>query len=303
MLRPPFMNPSRRFFAAAFALALACVPIASAGPRHSPDLAALPPKPFTADEAAAYLDKFRHAWFGSDLALRFDFVHRPRRGDETTFAGIAWSTWVDGRPVIRAQLIKPSADKTAPPQVWEWLLQSGPSPKVWLLAPGATAAVEVPSSKWREPFLPGLLYTPFDLMLPFLYWTDCKYNGTDRILGRGVDVYTMNPPPAEKAAGLQPVKIYLDRELDALVRTQQLDAKGKVVQQFDLDKVAKVQGKWMLKSCQLIDEATGDYDIFDVLAAALPAASSPFALTPAQFEPAALGQPMPELPQSAWSGL
>lgn len=296
-----------RYFIVGLAFALAFAPWASAQPRHSDDLGgklnAQPPTPYTPEKAAEYLNTFRHVWFGSDVAIHFTLVHRPRRGEDVTFQGTAWSTWLGSGPATRIQVVKPSATKSVKPEIWEWVLLSGPTPHVWVLAPGATAATEVPPAKWREPLLPGMLYTPFDLMAPFLYWADFKYNATDRILGRGVDVYTMNPPAVEKAAGLLPVKVYIDRELDALVRTQELDAKGQITLQFDLDKVAKVQDKWMLKSCNLIDVAKNDYDVFTVESAAVPTDKTPFKLDPAIFTPAGLNQPVAPLPLSAWVGL
>ncbi len=297
------MKTRFRFSSVLLAMWLGCASLASAQPRHSPELSALPPKPYTQDEARAYLEKFRHAWFGSDVAVAFNLVHYPRRGDEVVYPGAAWSAWGGEAPVTRVELLQPAADKSAKPELWQWVLQSGPTPHIWVLAPGTTAAVEVPPAQWRKPFLPGVIYTPFDLMAPFLYWADFKYNGTDRVLSRGVDVYTMNPPADQKAAGLLPVKVYIDRELDALVCMQELDAQGKVALQFDLDKVAKVQGRWMLKSCKLTDEVKNDYDMFVVQSAAVPSEAAPFKLDPAIFTAAGLTKPVPALPKAAWTGL
>ncbi len=289
------MKKSRRFFGEIFAVWLAGVTLVMAGPRHSPDIGSLPPVPYNAAEAAKYLENFRYAWLLSDTAITFDFVHRPRHGEETRYSGIGWTSTNSAGPVTRFQLAKVPANKADKPEVWEWLLQNGPSPHVWVIAPGETTAREVPAEKWRDPLLPGMIYTPFDLMMPFLFWADYKYEGTARSAGRGLDIYTMNPPPAEKAAGLGPVKLFLDRELNALWQMQQLDAKGAVAVQFKLGSVAKIEDQWMFEDCQLENMLSHDYDKFVVKAVALK-----LKFDPAFFDPANLAKPMPLPPADAW---
>ena len=36
---------------------------------------------------------------------------------------------------------------------------------------------ELTGDALREPILPGIVYTPFDLQMPFLYWEDYNYEG------------------------------------------------------------------------------------------------------------------------------
>jgi len=277
------------------AAGLACANLVFAGPRHSADMSLLPPVPYNAADAAKHLEDIRHAWLQSDLSMTFDFIHRPRHAEETRYSGIGWTSTNSQGPVTRFQLAKAPANKTDKPEVWEWVLQNGPSPHVWVLAPGATTAREVPAEKWRDPLLPGMIYTPFDLMMPFLFWSDYKYEGTARPLHRGVDVYTMNPPPGEKAAGLGPVKLFLDREYNALVKMQQLDAKGAVTIEFTLGGIAKVDDQWLFEDCQLENVLNHDYDKFVVKSVALK-----LKLDPALFDPANLGKPVPLPPASAW---
>ena len=271
-----------------------------AQPPHSEAIVLTPPAPYSAADAADNLDKFRHSFVpGGDFCLKFDLIHRLRHGDtETRYTGVAWCALSAQGPVTRFRLTATMADKSAKPAVWEWLAQNGATPQLWVLAPGDTAAHELPPEKWREPLFPGMIYTPFDLLMPFLFWPDFSYHGADRVMGSAVDLYTMNAPTAEKANGIAAVRLTIDRELSALKIAEQLDAKGTLVRRFELNEFAKVQEQYMVKSADLMDLASRDYDLFQVTRAVMK-----LKLDPVIFSPAKLATPAPEPPAAAWADL
>src|SRR5882672_42405 len=93
------MKKHFRILGGILAVWLVCAPFANAQPRNDQVIRA--PKPYTAKEADDYLDGFRRAWLLSDLGLKFDFLHRPRRGEETRFTGQGWTSMNQGYPVTR----------------------------------------------------------------------------------------------------------------------------------------------------------------------------------------------------------
>jgi len=298
------MKISLRFFAALLACLFLTPSLAHAQPRHSDEIVTPTPVALSATDAATELADFRHGRLDGDFCLAFELTHLPRRGDETDYTGVAWGTWNDQGPITRFRIKEKAAatanagQPAATPVTWEWLVQNGPAPRIWVFAPGTMAAREVPPSEWRTPVFPGAVYTPFDLLMPFLYWTDATYSGAGRVSDRGVDIFTLKSPVAEQTAGIANVRVSLDRELKALVRTEQLDPKGMVVRQFDLGSFTKVQGQWMIESCRLTDLTTHDYDEFNVKAAALK-----LKLDAVIFDPAKLATKA-ELPsESAWANL
>jgi len=298
-----WMKLLTQFFVGTLALSLLAPSLSFAQPRHSDEVVAPTPVALSAADAAKELSDFRHSRLDGDFCIIFELTHRPRKGDDVVYNGAAWGTWNDQGPVTRFRLIeKPAKPATgqpaAAPATWEWLVQNGSSPHVWVFAPGATAAREVPSSEWRTPLFPGTVYTPFDLLMPFIFWSDSTYSGAGRVSDRGVDIFALKPPTAEQNSSLGSVRIYIDREFGDLVRTEQLDAKGKLVRQFDLGSITRVQGQWMIENCQLQDLVTHDYDKFDVKAVALKQK-----LDAAIFDPAQLGKQADLPPQSAWANL
>jgi hypothetical protein len=277
--------------------------LARAQPRRSDEIVEPTPVALNAADAAKELSDFRHGRLDGDFCLQFNLTHLPRRGDEVHYTGTAWGTWNEQGPVTRFRLcqtpLPPAPGQPATlPVYWEWLVQNGPSPRIWVLEPGAKAAREVLPAQWRAPLFPGTDYTPFDLLMPFLYWDDSAYTGPARILGRGVDIFTLKPPAAEQPAGIGSVHVAIDRELGKLVRIEQLDPKGVQTREFDLDSIAKVQGQWMVQTCELQNVVAHDYDRFEVKSAALK-----LKLDAAVFDPAHLPEPAALPDASMWSNL
>jgi hypothetical protein len=289
-----------------FAAWLACAPAGRAQPHASEAITSAPPAPYSAADAATHLNDFRRMMQIGDFCVKFDLLHRPKVAEETRFTGIAWSSWNkqgpvnEQGPVWRFRLTAPATgDKSAKLAVWEWLVQNGVSPHIWVLAPGATAGREMAAAEWRQPLFAGTVYTPFDLLMPFLFWKDFDYNGTARVEGSAVDIYTMKPPAAEQTTdGGGQVRISIDREMGSLVAAEQLDAKGAVARKFDLRDFAKVQDRWMVKTCELLNVTSRDYDRFQVTSAAMN-----IQIDAEIFNPAHLATPAPEPSAKAWSDL
>jgi len=253
-------------------------------------------------EGTARLAAFRQARLQGDFCLRFELVHIPRRGDESTYDGVAWGTWNAQGPLTRFQLRPAAANAGDEPDpekrdatTWEWLVQNGPDPKIWVLAPGAKVASELPPGSWHAPLFPGLVYTPFDLLMPFIFWTKFEYDGPERVGGRVADAYVMLPPDGAEAG---PVRVALNREFNALVRAEQLDAARQPGRELDVLSFQNVQGQWLPKSLDLLNVAGRDKDRFAVTAAALN-----LQLAPALFDPGQLAAPAKLPPSTAWQPL
>jgi len=91
-------------------------------------------------------------------------------------------------------------------------------------------------------------------------------------------------PPDGAEAG--PVRVALNREFNALVRAEQLDAARQPGRELDVLSFQNVQGQWLPKSLDLLNVAGRDKDRFAVTAAALN-----LQLAPALFDPGQLAAP------------
>jgi hypothetical protein len=164
------------------------------------------------------------------------------------------------------------------------LVQNGPQPAIWSWQTGAAAAQRLGLA---EQFLPlaETDLTPFDLQMPFLFWSDFTFEGMARLRGRPAHRFLFLPPPDVAAAhpALTGVRVSLDTQFHALVDTELIGEGGRVLKTVSLLEVKKVQEQWMVKTIDLRDETTRNKTRFSVTGAALG-----LEFTPALFDPAAL---------------
>lgn len=247
------------------------------------------------EEAANVLDGFRAYRMAGGFCFKFNITHHLRKSDETEFCtGKIFGAWVAGAPVLRIEI----ARAATPNQKKYFLLRGGKSPELWTLdAEKRPVRIDGNATK---PFFENLIFTPFDLQTPFVYWQDAKYERTKRFRGRPVHFFKMTPPenfPSEKTdVGF--VRIGFDRVYNALVSAEIFDAAGRLKKTFSLSRVQKVQEQYTIRELELRDDKTRDKDELVVYAAALGLSF------PAQtFSPESLADDPPEIPASRFSAL
>jgi len=102
-----------------------------------------------------------------------------------------------------------------------------------------------------------------DLCMDFLWWTDGRTEGRDRLKGRSCWVVSVRPPPGA-GPGAQPVRLWADAETHALMRVETLDQSGDPVRRFDVKSFKKLNDLWMLQDAEIRDERTGGRTIWRV---------------------------------------
>ena len=243
-----------------------------------------------AEKAALRLDQFRNQRLTKDFIFQFELEHIPRRGDSTVYHGYMWGTWNSNGPLIRTRY-------STQPEVLhgksiELILQNGTQPSAWFrnlesVEPKAPRLlpefINLPPTHWYRPILPGVDYTPFDLLMPFTYWENTEYLSPDKVKGRPAQVYQAYPPPNFPGANVKfsSIRFALDDSYNALLRVETLDANQKPLQTFQILSFKKIDDQdWIVKTIDLINEETRDKARFQVRAATLHDA-----LPPVLFDP------------------
>jgi hypothetical protein len=213
-----------------------------------------------------------------DFYLEFDLRVLPRRGSERVQHGQMWGSRNDQGAVSRVVL----KDDTGGER--RLLVQNGPQPVIWSWQTGSAAARQLGLAEQHLPLAETDL-TPFDLQMPFLFWTDFTFEGVARLRGRPAHRFLFLPPADVAAAhpALTGVRVSLDTQFHALVDTELIGEGGRVLKTVSLLEVKKVQDQWMVKTIDLRDETTRNKTRFSVTGAALG-----LNLAPALFEPSAL---------------
>jgi len=229
-------------------------------------------------EGRRILEDFRKRGIEGDYYLEFLLRVQPRRGDGHVVSGRMWGGRNERGPVSRV-VLQPGADGER-----RLLVQNGPRSAVWLW-PGADGRVEPlgPAALFRP--LADTNLTAFDLQMPFIYWDDFVFEGTEPVRGRPAYVFLLYPP--EAIAAQQPdlagVRVYLDTQFGALVQAEQIGDGDRPLKAITVLDLKKVDGQWIVKTIDVRDEKTRDKTRFVITGAALD-----LDFSGGLFEPAAL---------------
>ena len=232
----------------------------------------------TPEQGQTFLAGFRQARLSGDLCLRFEIIHKPRRGESLpAVQGTLWASTRGEAQLLRGE-IKDAQGKAALAFI---TIKSAKGSRVWVSRHGASAQ-ELDDKAPLIPLADGLILSPFDLQLPFTHWPATAYLTTEK---RRRPVHTFD---ALNQVGHEPAKVNfaIDRIYGVLVQASCFDASGKKTRTTQVEEFSKVDDQWMLAACSVLDETTRDADLLRVTEAALGES-----FTPPTFEPATLAQP------------
>jgi hypothetical protein len=220
-------------------------------------------------EGRRILENFRSRGITGQYFLDFQLRVLPVRGPERLVVGRLWGTRNAQGELTRVAVDTPAGEQRL-------LIQNGAQPGVWnRAADGTGPGVALAENALFAP-VAGTDLTPFDLQRPFLYWTDVDYQGLTRVLGRPAHTYLLKPPAAfqVKYPDLSAVRVHLDSQYEALVRTEYLNAAGRVTKSMAVLDLKKLETRdrgeqWIVKSIDLRNEATRNKTRFQITGAAL----------------------------------
>lgn len=216
------------------------------------------------EEGKRALEVFRRAGIPGEYYLEFDLRIFPRRGEERDVPGRLWGGRNDGGAVTRVAFSLPSGGER------RLLLQNGEDARVWCLDTADAAPVTRLVDAF-EALVPGVELTAFDLLMPYIYWTDWKLERLTRVRSRPTHVFLFRPPAAWAAQhpDIRGVRAYLDTQFNVPVQTELLGAKDQVLRTLSLVDLVKVSDQYIPKSVDFRNEVTRDKVRFQVTAASL----------------------------------
>ncbi|MDQ8207030.1 hypothetical protein QEH52_05895 [Coraliomargarita sp. SDUM461003] len=227
------------------------------------------------EEGAQRLEAFRRQRLDGDFCFEFELEHKPRRARTVRYQGTMWGSWNDLGPITRFRVEPVGKSSVAPveaPQVVELIIQNGVSPQVWLRRSESESFRLVQGQALFEPILPDLLYSPFDLQMPFVYWEQFTYEGPTLVgATRVAQQFLMHPPEgsASAARGISGVRVGLDDTYNALWRIEVMDTDEEVASRFAVESFQKVQEQYIVKRITLTEYPSKDRTTFDVESASV----------------------------------
>lgn len=231
---------------------------------------------FSQKRALPYIDQeegrrrivaFRNFHYEGDICLNFSLTNISRTGGREVYMGTLWSSWNDQGPVTRIELMPQNG---LGQQSIRLLIQNGPDPKIWYLGSGNKAYV-LPEQDWFKPLFNNIVYTPFELSLSFLFWPEFTYEGPKRVKGRIAQLFVMLPPFdfVRANSNLGGVHIAMDTEYNVLLQADVLNREGAPIKSIKLNSFKKVNGEYIIKELDVVDNVCKDKTRFEVESAAL----------------------------------
>lgn len=227
---------------------------------------------------SVFLEAFRRSRLPGDFAYIFQLEHLPPRGEGRTYHGQLWGSWNEQGPLSRVTLRAAVAEN---PDTVQILSHNGPEPALWMThsrrvsedpaAPPITLVEDSVDPRVFDPILGEIVFTPFDLQMPFLYWSEWTYEGESRTKGRRAHTYRFAAPPriSELRPDIAAVRVAIDAKFNALLRAEILDPDGEPIKTFKILRFKRIDKEWIIRMIDLVDERTGEKTRFTVNAAAL----------------------------------
>lgn len=242
------------------------------------------------EEAAELFGFFKAQRLEENFCFRFQLEHKPRRGRTVRYEGILYGSWNEEGPISRFKLFTNAIGNYSPEVLSsvEMIVQNGTSPKVWVRRESSLEFTLIEDEALFEPIFEGVLYTPFDLQMPFIFWNKYDYEGPSRVLSRIGQDFLMFPPADSlaKRYGMSAVRVSIDDTYYALLRAEVLQDDKKVRSRFTVRGIKKIQDRYIVKEVELKNMLTKDATTFKVKAAGIG-----LEFTDSMFNPEEAGTP------------
>ncbi len=211
-------------------------------------------------EAEERLEAVRGYIPESDLLLFFELVERRSGQGEGRRLGILATGRIGNEAAHRFALIESrigAADGVRSYRLdEEWRLRSGSSPLIERGLPGRSFEA-VDRKQWMDPMVDGFSHTPFDLLMPFLYWEKFEYEGPDRVKGRSAHLIRFFPGEVDSEMlekhQIRSVRIALDRKFNAPLLVEYLDEDESVVRSLRTVSFKEVDEVWTVGTVEARD--------------------------------------------------
>ena len=253
--------PWKHFVLAAILACLTCGQIWGQGSQRRPRVELL--REIDLEEGRERLKVFRNLWIEGDYSTRFELQFIPRRGEPEKVTGTLWGSNLPEGPVSLLKLNDASAH--------EFYLRNGPEGFISTRNAQARQWNRLPELDWLRETAEGFMVTPFDLMMPYIYWNDWEYDGVTKIRGRIAHSFFMIAPEDFRGnpENLGGVLVYLDEDFNAMLKAEYLDGEGNTIKTFRLLDLKKVDGIWLPKTIDFMDEKSRNKTRFRITDAAM----------------------------------
>ena len=201
--------------------------------------------------------------FHDGFAMRFQIRHMPRRGNEAIQTGSIYGPFL-GSGVSRFSInSEVSGDN-------DYLLKNGKIPKFWKSESIQNIPVPLEMNFITKPLVEGMNYTPFDLIMPFIFW-DAEYEKSGKVAGRPAHIFSFQSPAwlIKEKPDWKEFTLALDDAYQAPLRVQTLSTSQILIRTLILRSFKKIGDRWIVKEIDCRDNKLGSVTRMRITSAAL----------------------------------
>ncbi len=211
------------------------------------------------------LRTFRSLGWDGGYRWRIELKIMPRRQKTRTVQGLLYGNRLSTGPVSRIDLFERPIDVDANGELIEadtlrLLFQSGKNSFAMTKRSVDEGPPEVAEA--NELFAPiaGSEFTLFELMAPYVYWPEFKYEGRTTFRGSPTHLFWMYPPQEdiELKNRIGGVRLYINDQFNVLVQTQLFDADESLMKTLYIVGIERVDGQAIFKEMDVRNEKTRD---------------------------------------------
>ena len=199
------------------------------------------------------------------FAMHFQLRHMPRRGKEIIQIGSIYGPFLGSgisRFSIRCEISRDNVE--------DYLLKNGKSPELWKSGKAQDIAVSMTRCFITKPLVEGLNYTPFDLIMPFIFW-DAKYEKSGKVAGRHAHVFSFQSPAwiVKEKPDWKEITLALDDTYQAPLRVQTLNSSQNLIRTLILRSFKRIGDRWIVKEIDCKNNKSGSVTRMKITSAAL----------------------------------
>jgi hypothetical protein len=214
-------------------------------------------------EAQTLLEGIRQVQLPPYYAFQFVLRYMPNRGDDKWMEGRLWGSW--NSDVSSLRLYFPKVDEKGSMTCFSY---TGENSEAYV-ACNTDDAEKVDLEKTTEELIPGMGLTLFDIQMPYLHWKESVYEGPIRFMGRPAHRFILYPQQDKEYGSIGAVRVYIDEDYRAVLKAEVLDHSGDKLRSFEVGSLKKINGIWIVKELNFVDETTKSKARVMIVAAAL----------------------------------
>lgn len=98
--------------------------------------------------------------------------------------------------------------------------------------------------------------TWLDLSLDYLWWTEARRTGSERVRGRDCHIVEVTPPPGAPP-GVRAMRLWLDQEISTLLQAEEIGEDGAVTRRMWIRSVRRHDDRWMIRDLEIDAAGSG----------------------------------------------